>query len=165
MSNFPYASETARGVSKLFALVLSCDKSKASVKFCRKVFTQLHNRMEKIESFPESIESSLGVLFVYAYRVGCLDSVGTSLVERLSTGCLGEAELAHMECFLSFVEGLRMARPTDTTDLDESAVALNTELSKERKVMECITTEGGKPPRACSHVLRNGFFHQHWYNW
>jgi hypothetical protein len=165
MGSITYASETAKGVSKLLALVLSCDKSKSSVKFCRNVFSQLQSRMEEVETFPDSRESSLGVLFAYACRVGCLDSVGTSLVERLSTGCLAESELAPMECFLSFVEGLRLARQSDATDFNVSGATQDTELSKEREVVECNTTHRGKVPRACSHVLRNGFFHQHWYNW
>ena len=159
------ASRTASGVAKVLALVLSGDPGGTSLKFCRTVFGILLKRLESVTTPPESREHSLGVLFLYGCRLGSLDAIGASLIEALDVNRLHEPQLIHIECLLRFVHGLRAARRDYATNLALPATQPKSKAPKEHGQVERFTVSGGKATRACSHVLRNGFFHQHWYNW
>ena len=158
-------SQTASGVSKMLALALSGDLEDMTLKFCRTVFDILQIRLETVETLPESRESSLGLVFLYGCRLGSLDAIGASLIDRLSVGSLLEPALIQMECLLSFVQGLRVARRDNTTSLELPGAQLKSKASKELDRIEMSGVSHREVARACSHVTRNGFFHQHWYNW
>lgn len=163
-------AEAAAGTCKILAFALSSVANPAlSLKFCREVFEKLIIRFDSISSAASSRESSLGVLFLYACRVGSLELVGSSIVSNLNAESKGEPDLVPMECLLSFVQGLQTTLVSDAMEIDEAESAIKTDdkASPTKKTTESENTDASKSknPRACSHVLRNGFFQQHWYNW
>jgi hypothetical protein len=163
------AADVAKGMSKILACVMSSGSDTApSVKFCKKTFNQLKIRFDRVSTVATSRESSLGVLFLFACLVGSLDSVGSTIVAKLDVEGSDESDLVTMECFVTFVQGLRMNLTADVMSIDKPEYISKqgtTPPASEVVVADLSDVSNTKTPRACSHVLRNGFFQQHWYNW
>ncbi|KAI2506062.1 zinc ion binding protein [Fragilaria crotonensis] len=139
-----HASRTAIGVAKVLALVLCGDTPGSSLKFCHAVFGILQKRLESVATPLASREHSLGVLFLYGCRLGSLDAIGASLIERLSVNILHEPELIQMECLLSFVQGLRAARRDNAKSLALPTTQVKSKASKEGERVERCPVPGGK---------------------
>ena len=110
-------------------------------------------------------ESSWGLLFLYGCRIGLLDDVGASLIDGLRVDKISESELLPVECLLTFVQGLIGAKNGVKEKVERPLARIKTKALEEPNPEKCSSVPREHASRACSHVLRNGFFHQHWYNW
>mmetsp|Transcript_28026 Transcript_28026/g.42742 ORF Transcript_28026/g.42742 Transcript_28026/m.42742 type:complete len:4540 (+) Transcript_28026:153-13772(+) len=160
------AMEAGLGISKVFAYVLSCgnEKSSTSLKFCKKVFLQLQKYSENANPSSPLREGAFGVLFLYACRVGSLGVLGSSLVMKLNSSDEVDANLIPVDCLLSFVKGLRKSLRGERVIGDEEKKRLRGNLTPSSEKSIILPSQKETAPRACSYVLRNGFFQQHWYN-
>jgi hypothetical protein len=157
-----HAVESATGLSKILAHALSGkDVAEAATStFCNKMLGHMLGRLEDTVPVPACRESCLGVVLLYACRIGALDAVGSILVKKIISTSGDCTPLYQMECLLTFVCGIQGHDKSD--DEKDDAKRRNSQSAAETHLSYAGSHD--TVPRACSYVLRNGFFQQHWYN-